>query len=352
MPDPSDKTPNPWIAYQSKDTEVKLPKTNLDTADWIQEKHMDYNLTETLQKLLVAHRKKEGHEYFTNRFGTLPENSEYGLMFPYHNMTELFEFLRKHGFKNLEQTIHRINYYYAFTSSGNIITLPLRDKKGRVAGFVCRSTEDNPEQKYKKAVYGNIIQCFYKVKEYYGPNDMVTIVEGYPDAEILSSYGLDVVAMGTENISKGQLQDLYDRGCRHVIFNWDSEYADDDKDKKIEIGRSMSRKQHRWKERIQSAISDARQLRMTPYILELSDKKDLMEYWDKTDIDGSIKKIRDQLDYKQKEFRHPDDIYDEELYDKEYQKMLDWCTFAVRNQWSGKTIPEMRVDFEIEYANF
>lgn len=155
-------------------------------------------------QLLFAPQGKEALSYLIQRGydDNFIRSMELGFFPPYD---EIHGYLSSHGF--LEETIQECGFLTSGLGSTHLVTIPYRDKIGRVKGFIVRSIDDAVQPKYK-FTYGTEKDTLFNLHQAKTSN-VIVVVEGFLDALYATALGIDgVVALGQAQATEKQIQNL------------------------------------------------------------------------------------------------------------------------------------------------
>lgn len=155
---------------------------------------------------------------------------------------------------------------YILGASGNLITCPIRDIRGRVVGFSNRTITDSLP-KYKNSAESpifkkhQILYGLYEMNQAVRKPEFILVVEGQMDVVMLSQHGIpnSVATLGTA-ISEYQLEKLFKISPK-IVFCFDSDKA----------GRSATFKAI---QKVIPLLKDDREIR----VMQLPDDTDPDEY--------------------------------------------------------------------------
>lgn len=171
--------------------------------------------------LLFEPQGKLALEYLTNRGydSTAIKEMELGY-FPAYDVVH--QLLLKHGYS--EETIQDCGFRTSGLGTTHIITIPYRDRIGRMKGFIVRAINDEVQPKYK-FTYGTEKDTLFNLHQAKSSNSLI-VVEGFLDALYSTSLGISgVVALGQAQPSEKQIQNLGKLPNTTIILALDDDKA-------------------------------------------------------------------------------------------------------------------------------
>ncbi len=172
-------------------------------------------------QLLFASQGKESLAYLLNR--GYDDASIRAMELGYFpSYEEVHGYLSSHGFS--EETIQECGFRTSGLGSTHLVTIPYRDKIGRVKGFIVRSIDNSIQPKYK-FTYGTEKDTLFNLHQAKS-SDKIIVVEGFLDALYATVLGVKgVVALGQAQPSEKQIENLGKLPNTSIILALDDDEA-------------------------------------------------------------------------------------------------------------------------------
>lgn len=171
--------------------------------------------------LLFQQEAKHALNYLVNRGYTEDAIRSMELGFFPHYET-IHKHLISHGFT--EETIQECGLLTSGLGTTHLVTIPYRDRIGRMKGFIVRSIDDTIQPKYK-FTYGTEKDSLFNLHQAKN-NETLIIVEGFLDALYATFLGVKgVVALGQVQPSEKQIQNLGNLTNTSIILALDDDEA-------------------------------------------------------------------------------------------------------------------------------
>jgi DNA primase catalytic core len=132
------------------------------------------------------------------------------------------QYLLTRGFS--EETIQECGFRTSGLGTTHTITIPYRDRVGRMKGFIVRSYDDAVQPKYK-FTYGTEKDTLFNL-HIAKSSDRIIVVEGFLDALYATELGISgVVALGQAQVSEKQIENLGKLTTAAIILALDDDTA-------------------------------------------------------------------------------------------------------------------------------
>lgn len=130
--------------------------------------------------------------------------------------------LLKQGYS--EETIQDCGFRTSGLGTTHVITIPYRDRVGRMKGFIVRAIDDEVQPKYK-FTYGTEKDTLFNLHQAKTSNTLI-VVEGFLDALYATTLGIPgVVALGQAQPSEKQVQNVGNLQNTSIILALDDDAA-------------------------------------------------------------------------------------------------------------------------------